>query len=145
GRGRAPPAWSPLHPSSTGGLEGLRDPLETVAENRHDVERHLEAGEGGTRRKPDLRGSADPAALLLIDHLDRVPEPRAALRLHLAEDEPAAAAQDEVELVAGRPCVLGEDLVAAEPVVPTGAPLGLGPEPAAHRAAAMAAASSSGR
>ena len=37
-----------------------------------------------------------------VDHLERVAEPAARLRLHLAEDEPPAAARDQVELVPRR-------------------------------------------
>ena len=48
-------------------------------------------------------------------------------RLHLAEDEPAAAPHDEVDLVAAGPDVAAEHAVAAQAVVDDGAPLGSPP------------------
>ena len=50
----------------------------------------------------------------------RAPE----LLLHLAEDQPPAAPDDDVELVTGHPDVLRQDAVAAQAVPPDRAPLG---------------------
>ena len=75
------------------------------------------------RDQPDLGGSRYPPHLLARDHLERVATLRPALRLHLAEDDCSAAADDEIELVAACPGVRGEDPVAAQPVVPERPPL----------------------
>src|SRR5579884_2851963 len=64
-------------------------------------------------REPGGGGATNTALLLGGHHLERVAEPLAALRLHLAEHDHAAAADDEVELVAGEPAVRVEDPVEA--------------------------------
>jgi hypothetical protein len=61
-------------------------------------------------RQPRLRGSAEAPLLLRADHLDRVDEDRVRLGLDLDEDELAAAAHDQVELVAAGPDVRGYEL-----------------------------------
>src|SRR5689334_17191929 len=73
--------------------------------------------------EPGLGGPPDPALLLRRHHLERVAEPRTALRLHLAEDEPAPAPGDHIELVASGPDVRAEDPVAAQAVPERRAPL----------------------
>src|SRR5207247_6104937 len=78
----------------------------------------------GRGRQPRVTGLPEPAQLLPRDHLQRIAEPGTVLRLHLAEDEPPAAAQHQIELVAARPDVRAEDAVAAQPVVEPGPPLG---------------------
>ena len=52
-----------------------------------------------------------------------VGDARARLPFHLPEDEPASAADDQVELVAAGPHVGAEDAIAAEAVVARGAGL----------------------
>ena len=74
-------------------------------------------------REPRLRRSAKATLLLRADHLDRVDERRVRLGLDLDEDELPAAADDQVELVAARPRVRGQDAVAADEVMPPRAPL----------------------
>ena len=107
-----------------------------AGETATDVEAHVELLEARIAREPGRRRAAQAPLLLLGDHLLRVAEARAALLLHLAEDEVAAAADDEVELVAARPGVHVEDPVAAEPVVESRAALGLSPAlPRVHGAA----------
>ena len=66
---------------------------------------------------------AQAPLLLRADHLDRVDEGRVRLGLDLDEDELPAPADDEVELVAARPGVRGQDAVSADEVVPPRAPL----------------------
>ena len=60
------------------------------------------------------------ARLLVVDHLQRVPERRAALLLHLDDENAAAAPQDEVELEAPDARIRREQAVAAESVVAKG-------------------------
>jgi len=79
--------------------DGFGDPLEMV-----------------TPEKMRLDGS---------DHLERIAEAVAGLRLHLAEDEAATAPRDDVDLRAGEPDVRVEDPVAVQAVPPGGAPLGV--------------------
>src|SRR5207237_2081677 len=85
---------------SDGFLERVRQPLEPPAAHRDDLERGLEAVELWVGCEPRLGGLTDPALLLGADHRERVAEAVARLRLDLAEDEAAAAANDQVELVA---------------------------------------------
>src|SRR5687768_14354122 len=89
-----------------------------------DVEAQLAASVLRMLRKPGLGGPAQPALFLRPDHLQRIAPALAALRLHFAEHDCPAAAQDEVELVTAGPGVRGEDPVAAEPVAPTHPALG---------------------
>ena len=70
--------------------------------------------------QPGLGRAPQPPPLLRGDHLERMAERVAAFALDLAEDEPAAAADDQVELVATRPDVRPEDAVAAQAVVERG-------------------------
>ena len=69
-----------------------------------------------------------------MNHLERMPEVRASLLLHLDDQHRPAAPQHEVELVAARPRVGLEQSVPAESIVKEGAAL----------AAVHAAAASSG-
>ena len=62
-------------------------------------------------REPRLRGAPNAALLLRPDHLERIAEALAGLRLHLAEDQPLSAANDEVELIAPPAGVRGQDPV----------------------------------
>jgi len=64
----------------------------------------------------DARGAAWPP-LLDRDHLERMAVTGAAFGLHLAEDEPAPAAGDDVELVPPGAGVRLEDPVPAQPIV----------------------------
>ena len=86
-------------------------------------------------REPALCGAPEATALLGGDHLERMPEGVRLLPLDLAEDEPAAAADDQVELVPARPDVLAEDPVAPQAIVERGTAL----EPVADPPRAQAA------
>ena len=109
---------------------------DSTAADCGDLEARLEPGRLGMRGEPCLGRAADPPPLLAADPLERVAVAAAPLLLHFAEDERAAAAQDEVELVATGPGVAFEHAVAAQPVVQLGEPLA--------RYAAAAAVSRSG-
>src|SRR2546430_2527774 len=104
-------------------LEGIGDALEPTRSLGDDVEADPAASELGSCGEPGLRGTAQAALLLAVDHLERVAEARAALALHLAEDELRAPARDHVELVPARPFVDAEDAVPADPVPPHGTEL----------------------
>jgi hypothetical protein len=67
--------------------------------------------------EPALGRPPDASSLLRRDHLERMAERGASLALDLAEDEPAPAPHDQVELVAARPDVGADDAVSAQPVV----------------------------
>src|SRR5207237_6468466 len=123
-----------------GRSERVGQALDAAVPHGDYVERRRERRELGMRREPGLRGAADAALLLRADHLDRIAEALAELLLHLDEGEPAAAADDEVELVAGDPDVLAEDAVAAQPVPAARERLRFG---APHAVAASRAAASS--
>src|SRR5205823_8624906 len=76
-------------------LERVREPLQTPTPERDDLERRLEAVQFRVCREPALRGLADAALPLRADHRERVAEAVARLRLDLAEDDLAAAADDQ--------------------------------------------------
>jgi hypothetical protein len=98
-----------------------------------DVEAELAAAQLGMRCRPGLRRPRDTPHLLGGDHLERVAPLSPALRLHLAEDDGATAADDEIELVATDPRISGQDPVAAQSVMPQGAALGPRPDRASVR------------
>ena len=77
------------------------------------------------RREPEPGGAADAADLDGVDHLERIAEAVAALRLHLDERHEATAARDEVELSAAEPPVVVENAVAVQAVPARGTDLGL--------------------
>ena len=89
----------------------------------------MEPGQIGPEGQPGLRGAANPTGLLRVDRLEGIAVAGAASRLHLTDDDRSATTYDEVELVAARARVRGENAVAAEPIVTADAPLGLRPEP----------------
>ena len=103
------------------GLDGYA--LELAGPHRDDLEPAVERPTRRVPGEPRLRGEPQPPQLLLVDHLERVAEPVAGLALDLAEDEPPAAPDDQVELVAARPDVRAENAVAAQAVVAGGASL----------------------
>src|SRR5688500_2789939 len=102
-----------------------RDALELPRPDGDDLEPVVQAGRARIADEPRLRRAPHPPQLLRADHLERVAEAVAALPLHLAEDEPSAAAGDQVELVASGPDVRPEDAVAAQPIVPGRSPFEL--------------------
>lgn len=61
--------------------------------------------------------------LLCVDHLQRMPELGAALLLHFDHEQPAPAAQHEIELVPADTRVGVEETVAAKAIVAESAPL----------------------
>jgi hypothetical protein len=73
--------------------------------------------------QPGPRGATQPSLLIGSDHVGRVPEPDSRLLLDLAEDEPPAPANDDVQLVPSRPRVRCEDAIATQAVPPRSAPL----------------------
>ena len=72
----------------------------------------------GGQPTPSCR--VDPSHLLLVDHLERVPERRSALLLHLDDHDAVASSQYEIELVAPGSRVCLEQSVATEPVMTEG-------------------------
>jgi hypothetical protein len=72
---------------------------------------------------PGLGGPSEPAALLRRHHLERMAEVRGGLAFHLAEDDPPATSDDEVELIASRPDVRAENAITAQAVVTSGSAL----------------------
>src|SRR3546814_13605941 len=68
----------------------------------------------GPEGEPGERGLPDATRLLRPDGLPRVAVAGSGARLHLAEEERPAAADDEVELVASRVGVRVQDPVAAQ-------------------------------
>jgi hypothetical protein len=85
--------------------------------------------------KPGLGGAPQPPPLLRRDHLERMAERVAALALDLAEDEPAPAPDDQVELVPAGPDVRAENPVPAQAVVERGTALEATPGPRGAQAA----------
>src|SRR5581483_1888611 len=128
-----------------GRRERIAEPFELTVADCDDLERTLEALELRMLRQPGLSGTAEAPLLLRADHLERVAEALADLLLDLAEDQVPAPAGDDVELVPAGPGVPPQDPVAADPVVPGGAPLGLRASLHASAPAVRASASSSER
>src|SRR5205823_8453183 len=112
---------------STSALERLLQPLQTAAPEADHLEAQIQPRELGAGREPHLRCLAQPALLLLRDHLERIAVSVAALRLHLDERELPSAAHDEVELVPADPNVRLQDPVSPQAVVPPRAALGSTP------------------
>jgi hypothetical protein len=108
--------------------EGVRNTLHLPSALGNDVEADFARAELRVRRQPGFGGMRDAPRLLGGDHLERIAQSRPALRLHLAEDDRPAAADDEVELVASRPGVGRQNPVPAQPVVPERTPLGTRPD-----------------
>ena len=98
--------------------EGVHNAFRLPSALSDDVEPGLTPAEFCVRRQPGLGSPRDPPHLLARDHLERVATLGPALRLHLAEDDRPAAAENEVELVASRPGIRRQDPVPAQPVVP---------------------------
>ena len=71
-------------------------PLEPPGRTATTSNRHSSARDAGFRRATSPR-QPQPPLLLLVDHLERVAEAVAGLPLDLAEDEPPAAPDDQVE------------------------------------------------
>src|SRR5712691_690274 len=109
---------------STRRSESLGNAVQPPVPDRHHIEGDAQAACFGMPGEPAFGGPADAPLLLLVDHLEWIPEPVAQLLFDLAEDEPAAAACDHVELIAGHPGVLRQDAVPARAVPPDGASLG---------------------
>jgi len=74
-------------------------------------------------REPPGRCRSDASNLLVIDHLERITERRAALFLYLHDDKATAPPEHEIELVATDARVGGEESVAAKTIVKESAPL----------------------
>jgi hypothetical protein len=103
---------------STGCAEVLqRNPLDAAPADSRGLERDVQSGELGMRGKPAGSGGVYATSLLVVDHLERVAEHGAALRLHLDHDEASPTPQDEVELVASDSRVGRDQAVSTEPVV----------------------------
>jgi hypothetical protein len=64
---------------------------------------------------------APPSPPRLVDHLEWIAEPGPGFALDLAEDEPTAAPDDQIELVPAAPDIRAKDAVAAQAVVAGGA------------------------
>ena len=78
-------------------------------------------------------GATEPPGLLGADRLERVAETLSRARLHLDEDQPAAAPDDDVELVPSGAGVRREHAVAAQEVVQPNSLLGFSSRlPRAH-------------
>jgi hypothetical protein len=114
------------------GLESVVDDGQPPRPLGCDVEASLTALDLALGGEPGLGGQADAPLFLRIDHLRRIAQLTARLRLHLAEDDEASPARDYVELIAGGPHVRREDPEPAEAVVPDRATLG----PRSNRAGA---------
>jgi hypothetical protein len=97
-----------------------RDALHTTPAYACGLELDVESSEIRVRREPAGGRGSDATGLLLVDHLERVPEAGAALLLHLDDEDAATAAQHEIELVPPHPNVRGQEPVSAESVVTEG-------------------------
>jgi hypothetical protein len=76
------------------------DALDAMTHDTGRLEYEVELCELGVPGKPCLRSRPHTANLLLVDHLQRMPELGAAFLLHLHDEKAAAPPQDEIELVA---------------------------------------------
>lgn len=91
-------------------------------------------------REPGFGSAAKASALLRRHHLQWVTVVAGRLPFHLAEDEPATAPEDQIELVAAGPDVRTEHAIAAQPVVERGAALEPVADPARIRGGGVQAA-----
>ena len=82
------------------------------------AERRLRVARGEPLAEAD-----HPLALVAVHRLVALPGGEALPRLHLGDDERAAAADDEVDLARARAEVPLDDAVSAEAIEPGGAPL----------------------
>ena len=103
--------------------EVSRKALEPPTLDGDQLEATVKGSALGMAGDPGLGGSPEPPTLLRRHHLERMPEVRGRLAFHLAEDDPAAAPDDQVELVASRPDVRAKNPITAQPVVTSGAAL----------------------
>src|SRR5439155_3314451 len=104
--------------------ESLGHPLQSTGADGHDVEGDLEPCRLRMACEPGVGRESKATLLLVVHHLQRVAEPLAQLLLHLAEDQPPAAANDDVKLVTGHPGVRRQDPVPAHAIPPHGVLLG---------------------
>src|SRR5512132_7051 len=111
-------SWSPLLD------ERISYPLDSPRPHCSDFERNVEVSVLRVRKQPGLGATSQTLAFAEIDRLERVAEAWAFLQLHLAEHEPPAAPDDQVELDAAGVDVARQNPVAAPAEVPRDAPLG---------------------
>ena len=110
------------------------DALDAPTGDGDGLEPDIEAGQVRAERQPRLGGLPDATGLLRPYRFDRRAVLGPGSGLHLADRDGPAAADDDVELVASRAGVRGEDPVAPETVVAADPPLRLRPEPPRPRA-----------
>ena len=106
-------------PSALVRLSGIRS---AASSNRDHLESDRTCRVAGSR-EPHLRRATHAAPFLGVDGPTAPPKPAAAALLHLDEREPAAAPDDQVELVATGLYVRADDAVAPQAVVPERPPL----------------------
>src|SRR6187200_1805576 len=108
-----------MHAPSTArpGVLRQRHSLHAATANGGGLEHHVQPIELRMGGQPTPSCRVDPSHLLLVDHLERVPERRAALLLHLDDHDAVTASQDEIELVAAGSRVCLEQSIAAEAIV----------------------------
>src|SRR5260221_9496965 len=104
-------------------LERVRQLLDSARALDDHVKADIEAVDLRMARQPGARGTPDTRDFPGVDHLQRVAEAAAALRLHLAEHHGAAAARDDVDLSPCEPAIRVEDAIATQAVPASGAPL----------------------
>ncbi len=74
-------------------------------------------------REPGPGSELHPAHLLLVDHLERMPEGISALLLDLYHEHATPSTQDKIELISASASVGLEQAIPAEPIVTKGAAL----------------------
>jgi hypothetical protein len=102
---------------------GERHALDAAALYGRGLDNEFEIRDLGVRCEPRADGRFHATLLLCVDHLERVPERKAAFLFDFHHDEATATPENEVELVAAGACVRFEESVAAKTVVPESAAL----------------------
>ncbi len=99
-------------------MSGTRSTLSTS--DAHCLELDVEACELRPCGEPSRSRAPYVAHLLLVDHLERMPEGITALLLHLDDQDAAPPSQHEIELVAADARIRREQPVSTEAVVAEG-------------------------
>lgn len=106
------------------GLEDALEPLDLAGVHADDVEGRLQSGVARVGGQPERGSPPDPLLLFLVHHLHGVAEVEAGAHLDLAEDQPGATPNDQVDLTTTEAGVRRENPVATHAEVQTCATFG---------------------
>src|SRR4029079_1704463 len=96
-------------------IERVGDELDPVRAYGRELKDNLQGRERRIPEQPGLGAAPEPRLFPLVDSIERIAEPRPPLSAHLADAEPAAAADDQVELDTAGSDVPRQDPISAQP------------------------------